>query len=413
MVASTDIKFYLHTNTNAPQLQNAFGSMINVLDACLVNGFGARSVSTLMASGTIATATFSTAHNYMKYQVIKISDAEQAEFNGEHRILSIPNANTITFELSTTASVTSATGSITCSLPSLGWEKPFGAGGKAAYRSTNTLLSSRPYLRVIDELDPSYTSTFAKYAKVGIVEDMSDIDTMLGVQAPYTSSAPNRNWVGTGSGVSASNGWSKWYYASTADSTVTTADSDGSNAGNRNWILVGNKDYFYILPAVVSANTWALTYGFGSFKTLLNTDTSNTFLSSTYYYSAANSTYQKSTYTGISGSGASNIALLQRSYSQTATPRDSLTVSLGNVEVSSGYSNYFGAYSLTNIAPFAPVFLKESVLRGELFGFYWLFQARPYNNYQLIEKNNSLYIAVNAGVGFSLQGQVVLKIGDL
>jgi hypothetical protein len=73
MVASTDIKYYVHTNTNAPQLTNNFGCMIDVLDACLVNGFGSQTVSTLTASGTTVTATFGSAHNFMQYQVIKIA----------------------------------------------------------------------------------------------------------------------------------------------------------------------------------------------------------------------------------------------------------------------------------------------------------------------------------------------------
>lgn len=63
MVASTDIKFYVHTNNNAAQLQNAYGSMIGVLDACLVNGINIGAVSSLKASGSTVTATFSNTHN--------------------------------------------------------------------------------------------------------------------------------------------------------------------------------------------------------------------------------------------------------------------------------------------------------------------------------------------------------------
>ena len=152
MVASTDIKFYVHTNTGAPQLQNAFGCMIDVLDACLVNGFGSQAVSTLTAVGTTVTATFGSAHNFMQYQVIKIAGATQTEYNGEHRILTVPTASTLTFELATAPSVPTATGTINASLPPLGWEKPFSSAGKAAYRSANTLLASRPFLRVLMHL---------------------------------------------------------------------------------------------------------------------------------------------------------------------------------------------------------------------------------------------------------------------
>ena len=218
MVASTDIKFYVHTNTNAPQLTNNFGCMIDVLDACLVNGFGSQTVSTLTASGTTVTATFGSAHNFMQYQVIKIAGATQTEYNGEHRILTVPNSNEVTFELAAVPSVPIATGVISGSLPPLGWEKPFSSsspsgGGKAAYRSTNLLLPSRPFLRVVDELDQVWSSSYAKYAKVGLVEDMTNIDTMMGMQSPFDLANPSKNWLGSGSGSSAINGWAVWAYA--------------------------------------------------------------------------------------------------------------------------------------------------------------------------------------------------------
>ena len=417
MVASTDIKFYVHTNTNAPQLTNNFGCMINVLDACLVNGFGSQTVSTLTASGTTVTATYGSAHNFMQYQVIEIAGATQTEYNGEHRILTVPDANTLTFELAAVPSVTTATGTITCKLPSLNWEKPFSATGKAAYRSKNTLLSARPYLRVVDALDPAYTATYAKYAKVGIVEDMTDIDTMLGVQAPYNASFPDRNWVGSGSGATAINGWAKWYYARSSNAH-SSSGSDASNPpnDNRSWILIGNSDYFYILPSQVGGGS-AFAYGFGAFRSLLNVDTSNTFLSAVCEYAAANGNYAYF-YNSIGRSDvSSNILILQRGYAQTANYKMSNCISLqafNSSVIYSGTTNYIGAYSLNNIAPFAPAFINEDVLRGELPNIYYLFQVRPYSNYALIEKNNSIYIAVNVCAGQADNvGQIVLKVGDL
>lgn len=413
MVASTDIKYYLFTNTNAPQLSNNFGCMIDVLDACLINGFGLQSVSSLVASGKIVTATYPTAHNYSNYQVIEITGATQAEYNGQFRILSVPNSTTLTFELANLPSVNNATGTIYSKLPSLGWLKPFSGTGKAAYRSSNTLLASRPYLRVVDALDPAYTATYAKYAKVGIVEDMTDIDTMLGVQAPYDSANPNKNWVGTGSGTSVINGWAKWCYAGATANFYN--DSQAVPAGSRNWLLVGNSDYFYILPASIAATTDVIIYGFGAFKSLLNTDTSNTFLSATLNSVAVNSSYFRAQFTGLADSQAATKILLQRGYSQAAQSITANNTSLSVVvsAIYSGSSNYIGAFNLTNVAPFAPVFINETVLRGELYGLYWLFQNRPYSNYQLIEKNSGLYIAVNVLQSSSTLGQVILKIGDL
>ncbi len=417
MVASTDIKFYVHTNTNAPQLGNVQGSMIAVLDACLVNGFGSQSIATLTASGTTATATFSGNHNFMQYQVVEIAGAAQSDYNGQHRILTAPSANSITFELPAAPSVSTATGTITCRLPPLGWLKPFSGTGKAAYRSSNTLLASRPYLRVVDALDPAYTATYAKYAKVGIVEDMTDIDTMLGVQAPYDNANPDKNWIGTGSGTTASNGWSKWYYAHQyqfADNS-NRYDAGSPAVGARNWILVGNKDYFYILPCSTTTSLEALCYGFGAFDSILDADTSTTFLSSTILYHAANFSYARNRYSPLLTTQYQDTLLLQRSYNQVANYKLGSVYSLSTPSnnVYTGGSNHFGPPSLANSIPFAPIFINEDVLRGEMKGIYWLFQQQPYSNYTVFNKNNSAYIACNVAPFSSIAGQLILKIGEL
>ena len=418
MVASTDIKFYVHTNKNAPQLTNNFGCMIDVLDACLVNGFGSQAVATLTASGTTVTATYGSAHNYLQYQVTKIAGVNQTEFNGEHRILTVPDANTITFELAAVPSVTTATGTITSSLPSLGWLKPFSGAGKAAYRSSNTLLASRPYLRVVDALDPAYTSTYAKYAKVGIVEDMTGIDAMLGVQAPYDSANPDKNWVGTGSGTTGINGWARWYYAANVAASNGLNNSQTPAAGNRQWILVGNGDYFYILPTttVPSATVdtqHASAYGFGAFKSLLNADNSCTFLQS--HLTLSNNGAYLNVNFGLVSSSASSSLLLLRDYAQSANYKIASCLSLNSDTDGSGVNNVIGASTLTNTAPFAPVFIKEdttNVLRGQIKNLFWLFQRKPYSNFKLIEKDGALYIAAFIASTSNL-GQIVLKIGDL
>ena len=418
MVASTDIKFYVHSNTNAPRLSNNFGCMIDLLDACLVNGFGSQTVSTLTASGTTVTATFGSAHNFMQYQVIKITGATQTEYNGEFRILTVPNANSITFKLAAVPSTNTATGTISCSLPPLGWLKPYSGTGKAAYRSANTLLASRPYLRVIDALDPTYTSTYAKYAKVGIVEDMTDIDTMLGVQAPYDSVNPDKNWVGTGSGTSGVNGWARWYYAANGAVSTGLTNSQTPAVGNRQWILVGNGDYFYILPTTMvpsaTVNTQhASAYGFGAFKSLLNADNSCTFLQS--HLTLSNNGTNVYAYFSLVSSAANSPLLLLRDYAQSANYKTANCLSLNSDTAGSGVNNVIGASTLTNTAPFAPVFIKEdatNVLRGQIKNLFWLFQQKPYSNFQLIEKDSALYIAAFIASASSL-GQIVLKIGDL
>lgn len=414
MVASKDLKFYVHTNKNAPQLTNNFGCMIDVLDACLVNGFGSQTVATLTASGTTVTATFGAAHNFMQYQVIKIAGANQAEFNGEHRILTVPNANTITFQLASAPSISTATGTMTCSLPPIGWLKPFSAAGKAAYRSANISLPSRPYLRVVDAMDPAYTTTYAKFAKVAIVEDMTDIDTMLGTQAPFDSANPDKNWVGTGSGTTGFNGWAKWHYANISAFNQQPSLISSPATGNRNWILVGTANYFYIFPTTTLNDTANFAcYGFGYHRSLLLSDLSNVFLSCHVDYRANNAGMGFPS--GLTSLRASGSLILFKNYAQSSNYTTGGVISLYQMGVT-GSTNMVGAYSLTSVAPFGPVYIMEdnnNVLRGEIPNIYWLYQNKPYSHLQQFEKDGSVYLVVNITSSAGTQGQLVVKIGDL
>ncbi len=423
MVASTDIKFYVHTNTNAPQLQNAYGSMIGVLDACLVNGFGSQAVATLTASGTTVTATYGSAHNYLQYQVTKIAGVNQTEFNGEHRILTVPDANTITFELAAVPSVTTATGTITSSLPSLGWEKPFssthssGVGGKAAYRSTNLLLSSRPFLRVVDELDPAYTATYAKYAKVGIVENMTGIDTMTGVQAPYIASAPTRNWNPTGSGSSIKNGWAKWYYCSAGEYNVDSTNLADFSIVASDWLVVGTDTGFYIMNSVNNdANglerekKLAYCYGFGAFEPIADDDLFIHYLLATNFWDAAqNINYRAAYYTnGISAgsedynfSSPGRSVFLQRGYKKSAYAQATgRKVAFESSAVVSGGASYYSvsADKMGGVILQSPLIME--ILDTSQFlprGFLPMIKTIPhktlYRDLQMVEQSGRVFIA--------------------
>ena len=86
---------------------------------------------------------------------------------------------------------------------------------------------------------PNYTTGWAKWANVGIVEDLSDIDTIVGAQAPYDPNNPTQNWKQvTGSQW----GWYKWYHARGGQ----YESAGDSGAGARNWVLVGDDRLFYL-----------------------------------------------------------------------------------------------------------------------------------------------------------------------
>lgn len=417
MVASTDIKFYVHTNNNAPQLQNAYGSMINVLDAWLINGAFVGNILSLTVSGRIATAVVDANHNLLTYQVIKIAGASQSELNGEHRITSIENSTTFKFELPGDRGITAGTGSITCSLPPLGWEKPFSStnqngGGKAAYRSKNELLPRRPFLRVVDELDPAWSANYALYAKVGIVEHMDGIDSLIGSQAPYDDNFPSKNWVGSGSEMSAYNGWAKWYYRrGTILTDSQTGDaSGGGSAGNSRYYIVGNSDCFFVLNGHTASDTRKLAYFFGAIDSL-NQDF---FLGSSLNYITASFTQRPSIDTPLLWG--------LKSYPNLVSAHDAGGGNLFtyNYVTSLHFNNAtnFRTGTQNDISPTTPICLDVMVIessnkfRGKVPLLKWLPHLKPYSNNAFITENNDIYLAINT---YSEQsdGQFIIKIGDL
>jgi len=258
------VKYFNSGMAGAPQVSNAWGDLISLLDACLITGFNLKAIDTLTADAGVATATVSTGHGYVPGQIVLIEGADQPEYNGEVRVVAT-TTTTFTYAITgTPVSPATSTTSLTAKVAPLGWEKPFAGTHKAAYRSKNP-ASPQNLLRIDDSLKtPSYTTSWAKWANVGIVEDLADIDTIVGAQAPFDPSKPTQNWQQ----VAANQwGWYKWYHARQAGYD----NSGDGGAGARNWVLVGDDRVFYLFCTHQAGYNWygRTSYCFGditSFK---------------------------------------------------------------------------------------------------------------------------------------------------
>ena len=166
---STTVKHFHSAMSGAPTLNGTAGSLIAVLDACLVDGFGLKTADSVVVSGGIATATFSTGHSFEPDVIALVTGATPAGLNGEKRVLTT-STNTITFDATDIADGT-ATGTITIKLAPAGWAKPFSGTNLAAYRAIDP-TGTRMFLRVADG-----TTT----ARVVGYESMTDVNT--GVRA--------------------------------------------------------------------------------------------------------------------------------------------------------------------------------------------------------------------------------------
>ena len=233
------VKYFSSGMAGAPQIANNWGDLVTMLDACLVNGFALKAIDTLTFADGIATATISSGHAYRPFQVVEIAGAEQPEYNGSFRVLT---TTTTAFTYAVTGAPVSpatTTTNLSAKVAPLGWEKPFAGTSKAAYHSKNP-QSPQNILLIDNSLKtPNYTTGWAKWANVGIVEDLSDIDTIVGAQAPYDPNNPTQNWKQ----VTASQwGWYKWFHARSKQDE-SNGDSGG---GGRNWVLIGDDRLFFL-----------------------------------------------------------------------------------------------------------------------------------------------------------------------
>jgi hypothetical protein len=227
----------LRTHTSSPTRSLSPGTAIDVFDACLVNGFGQVTLSSLTIDAQgIATAT-STAHGYLKvHTVILIAGADQEAINGEWIITDIPNADTVKFDASDSGlTSTTITGTmITMKVAPLGWARPFSDASNyiAVYQSLNP-MSRRNFLRVDDSDNLAYNDMGATYFR--------GYEYMTSSQDNGTYPFPPKSALVRGVN-------SRKLYHTQAGVYLTL------NATNISWVLVGNANQFFFSSHTIFGN---------------------------------------------------------------------------------------------------------------------------------------------------------------
>jgi hypothetical protein len=213
--ADTRVKWFHSGMADAPVLSGQAGALIDLLDACLINGFSTRTPDNISVSDGVATVNISAGNPYEQYAVIVISGASNAALNAEWRIDSA-TASSFTFLCPgvsdgavTGASVKRAGG---------GWLKPFSGSNLAAYQSASA-TSTQLYLRVDDN------GTTA--AQVRGYENMTGISTGTGLFPTVAQRADTA---------------ALWQKSSVADSTA------------RDWAVVSDGTLFFYAPAFNLSN---------------------------------------------------------------------------------------------------------------------------------------------------------------
>lgn len=216
--ADTTVKWFHSQMVGAPTLRGQAGALIELFDACLVNGFDVKNINNLSVSNGIATAEISSGHGYLIHSVINIQGVtgSLSALNDEWRVSSA-TATSLTFACPGLQDG-SATGTITAMLAPVGWEKKYSGTNIAVYKSTD-FLSTGMFLRIND--------TDARYARVRGYEVMTDVDNGTN---PFPTLAQR------------------------VETAFTWAKSDVSSAASRRWVIVADGRTIHFLPAWYAPN---------------------------------------------------------------------------------------------------------------------------------------------------------------
>lgn len=300
MATDVDVQYFSHLN--GLTLGNNWGDMIRLLDACLVNGLPLTSITsaTIDAQGDIHLTTYA-AHNCMLFQIVELSGFVPSDLNGKYRIKGVPSENQLILKAEHVGKAITTTG--TAKLASLGYEIIFRDANdvKRVYRAKNP-SAQHPFIRVDESLASdtgTYTSTYAKYAMVGLIENMTHIDDYADtnkLQLPLDTADFIKNWKITGTGTGVVRGWAKWYWSRTVlPFAANSADGDGGSVGTRSFGICGDAAAFYFLINETSAAvSRKIINGCGLFNGIReNTVIPDWFLMASKTTTSANTQYYK------------------------------------------------------------------------------------------------------------------------
>jgi hypothetical protein len=221
----TSVKVFRSDMSGAPTLNGVAGAIVALLTACLNTGYGLKTVDSIVVAGGVATANISTGHGFFPMAVALLAGVTPAGLNGEKKVLSIATTSVV-FDATGIADGTYNPAGMTIKMAPAGWDVPFTATNKAAFRSRN-VEGTREYLYV----DDTGTTT----CRTRLYESMTDISTGVG---PCPTDAQ----------VSGGMYWPKSY---TADAVA------------RQWFVIATDKVFYIgvMPQATSGGFTTLMFG--------------------------------------------------------------------------------------------------------------------------------------------------------
>ncbi|MFW1742890.1 hypothetical protein [Acinetobacter johnsonii] len=255
MATDVDVQYFSHLNGLV--LGNNWGDLIRLLDKALVTGvnFTQITAASIDAEGDVSITLFA-AHNAMLFQVVELSGFTPNSLNQKYRIKGVPNTTQLILKPALDITERSITTMGTGKLASLGYDIIFRDTNdvKRVYRAKNP-TAQHPFIRVDESLTSPdgttgvYSSAYAKFAMVGLLEHMEHIDDFENpdvLQLPFAPADPAKNWKITGTGTSVVRGWARWYFAYEASASSSNPESSAPPNGGRAFTIVGDLNAFFL-----------------------------------------------------------------------------------------------------------------------------------------------------------------------
>jgi hypothetical protein len=194
-VVDTSVKHFHSGMVGAPVLNGVAGSLIGLLNACLVTGFDTKAATSLVVAAGVATLSFSGTHSATVDSVILVSGSSIAAIDGEQKVTAISSG---VVKFATSEPDGTATGTITFKMAPAGWMQPFIGTNLATYKSADP-ASTGMILHVDD--------TAAQLCRVVGYESMTDVNTGLGAFPTTAQISGGGYWHKSGAASAVATQW--------------------------------------------------------------------------------------------------------------------------------------------------------------------------------------------------------------
>lgn len=420
MATDVDVQYFSHLN--GLTLGNNWGDLIRLLDKALVTGidFTQITAASIDPQGDVHITLYA-AHNAMLFQVVELSGYSPASLNQKYRIKGVPSTTELILKPALDIAERSITAIGAGKLASLGYEIIFRDANdvKRVYRAKNP-NAEHPFIRVDESLTSPdgttgvYTSTYAKYAMVGLLEHMDHIDDYENtdvLQLPFDSIDPAKNWKISGTGASVVRGWSRWHWNRGGSGYSNTTDSNATTSGNRPFVLCGDKDAFFLNIQIGGNAGFQTLRGCGLYKSNIDNDLTPPWFLCTYLTTNSAGVVSggfAEYFTPLSINTNAGKFLIPKYLQAVGVKHTSATPLAYNL--ASGVGNPFGGTDAPALSyPFKDA---DNYLRGTL----------PHVNYSgrqitstpsPIQSSNSLYLGDAIGVDSAGRGTILFYLGEL